>query len=192
MESLEYNLRYFEAGLTVLEDYLLSSEVFWTIENRALRGEPAFEQFTLGGLLLARAKLLASPMQGEDPMYFQKLDAEYENLRVHWRVAWGRKCQQSFHNRLGMWRNYLEDYREQAEENADRYTYEVRRRAMLTLLQSEAAVIEPAELTLLHTMDQIVRQILIPGRFIWGMSLAGGFPAEEYWYLYGYLPKRIN
>ena len=90
------------------------------------------------------------------------------------------------------WRDFIEEYRTQPEENADRYVSAVKLRAMLQLLINESDQIGEAELGLLSTLDKILRNVIQPGPFIWDSEQAEGFPAEEYWFLYGHLPNKIN
>jgi hypothetical protein len=123
---------------------------------------------------------------------FKKVQAQIEEIHTRWRVAWERKCQRSFSMRLTSWRNFLEEYRSQPEEHANRYKNAVRLRTMLQLELNELAQVEEAELGLLSTLDKILRHIFQSGDFIWEPELIEGFPTEEYWFLYGYLPGKLN
>ena len=192
MDKVEDNLRYQEGGVEVLEDYLLSSEMFWAIGTPAAEEGVELPRLTMGGLLLAWALVRASPRSPEQELRFTGVDMQIEALRKKWRVAWGRKCQHSFHPRLMMWRNFLEEYRAEPKENAGRYPHEVRWRLMLHLLQKDAQPIGQAELGLLSTLDSLLRHVLRSGAFVWEADQAGGFPPEEYWYLYGYLPRDLS
>ena len=58
----------------------------------------------------------------------------------------------------------------------------MRTRALLTLLSPYTEEDERYDLT---PLDNILRNILIPGEFIWGEELAPGFPEEDFWFLYG-------
>ena len=65
MTSAVYELGYLKAGIEILEDYLLSDDLYWAIGASPPPGEPAFRQLTLGGLLLSEQRLLGrqlSPM----------------------------------------------------------------------------------------------------------------------------------
>lgn len=189
---MEDALRYLEAGAEVLEDYLLSSHLFWDISSTASKGRRKLPNLTMGGLLLAWKLAQAGARTTEQVARFERASAKVEAVHRRWQVAWENKCRQSFLNRLNMWRNFIEEYRDQPEENADRFAYEVRWRAMLHLLQAEGQPIEPAVLNLLEMMDKILRHVLRPGPFVWQEELSGGFPQEEYWFLYGQLPRELN
>ena len=192
MDTTEDYIRYLEGGTAVLEDYLLSSEMFWAIGVPAAEAGTELPRLTMGGLMLAWALARAGPKSAEQRRRFESVEARIEAVRKRWRVAWGRKCEHSFHTRLMMWRNFLEEYRSEPKQNAERYPHEVRMRLMLHLLQKDAQPIGEAELRLLSTLDSLLRHVLRPGGFVWDAERAGGFPPEEYWFLYGYLPRNLS
>ena len=59
MSSARYDFGYFQAGVELLDDYLLSPQIYWTLGARPPAREPVYPQLTLGGLLLTGAKLRA-------------------------------------------------------------------------------------------------------------------------------------
>jgi hypothetical protein len=187
MPTTEYDLGYLRAGLAALENYLLSKELYWALGAGAPSGEPAYPPLTLGGLLLALARLHARPLSMVERDQLARMEEQIDDVRSRWRVAWERKAAQDFRARLNLWRNFLEDYRQNPGADADRYAYEVRNRIMLHLLAPEASDIPPAETELLAGLDQLLRAVLVPGDFIWEKELAPGFPRNTYWYLYGTL-----
>jgi len=192
MATTEDHLRYLEGGVEVLDDYLLSSEMYWSVGVPAAEKGVELPRLTMGGLLLARAMMRGSRLTVRQRERFDKVDTQIEVVRTRWRVAWERKCQHSFNTRLTAWRDYLEEYRTQPEEHADRYANAVKFRVMLQLLMKESVQIGEAELGLLATMDKILRNIIQPGPFIWDAEQVEGFLDEEYWFLYGHLPNKIN
>jgi len=185
MPSFDYDVRYLEAGLELLEQYLLSKEIYWPIGVSAPPGEPDLPRLTLGGLLLARTRARAWAVSSSQQEQVYRLETRLDEVRSHWRVTWERKAAQEFRSRSSLWRDFLEEYRQNQENNADRYTYEVQRRAMLDLLLEESAEIEPADRDLLFALDQLLRAVLLPGGFVWDQNLARGFPPDKFWYLYG-------
>ena len=187
MPTLEYDLGYLRAALTVLDDYLLSADLYWSIGNRPPRGEPPYPSLTLGGVLLAQARAHAHPASGNLVGQLAQADEQINAVRGRWRSAWGRKARRDFHARLNLWRDFLEEYRQKPEAHLDRYAYEVRRRVMLHRLEPEAGEIPKAEVELLAGLDRLLRIVLIPGGFVWEQELSPGFPEEPYWYLYGRL-----
>jgi hypothetical protein len=189
MPSIQYDLEYLRAGLEELESYLLSNELYWPVGAKPPAGEPAYPRLTLSGLLLARKRLHARSLPNNLPVDLARLDQRLDETRDRWRVAWEAKATREFHARLNLWRDFLQEYRDHPENNADRYAYEVQRRAMLDLLAPDATGAPQAERDLLHSLDQLLRAVLVSGEFVWETELQHGFPADEYWYLYGRLKK---
>ena len=187
MEEGEREIKFLQAGLNSLEKYLLSDELYWPFQISTKHGEAPFPALTLSSMLLARARLDAFALEGEDKYARQKIQMEIERLSSRWRVAWERKAIREYHARLKLWGAYLDDYRQSPEDHADRYAYEVGRRVMLELLEVYYQESRAAEKDLLASMDSFLHRALIPGVFIWEDSLMDGFPEDIYWYLYGRL-----
>lgn len=189
MPSANYDLRYLQAGVPQLESYLLSSEIYWPLGAQAQAGEPPYPRLTLGTLLLAQARLRGRDLSDTQHSDLARLDEQLDEIRSHWRVAWGQKAGNEYLARLNLWRNYLNEYRDEPENNADRYDYEVQRRVMLDLLGQEAEGVPASQAELLRGMDNMLRSVFVPGPFIWEAALENSFPRSEFWYLYG-RPKK--
>ncbi|MCJ7530502.1 MAG: hypothetical protein MUO64_05660 [Anaerolineales bacterium] len=192
MSKVEYDLRYLKAGVEELEQYLLSSQLYWPVHVVTPTGETPYPRLTPGELLLAQEKLRAhslspgdndevtSPVQAK----IDRLEGDFEVIRSKWRGNWGKKAAQDFSSRLALWRNFLGDYRKVPDDQAPFYAYEVRTRVILQLLEPEAVGIPAAELDMRTGLDTLLRAILVPGEFIWEAALEAGFPKADYWYLY--------
>jgi hypothetical protein len=189
-KTFDYDLAYLQASLGVFEDYLLSDEVFWPLSGNPPEGMPAFPLLTLGGVLLAQVRLIAYPATIDQQAQSQKVSAEVESVRSKWRVRLEQKATHSFTVRLRMWGDYLEEYRSNPQDNADRYSYEVRLRTMLELLKLEGGG-QAAEHELLSGLDRFLQSALLLDGFIWEPEVEGGFPRGIYWFLYGRIPARI-
>ena len=192
MPSPEYDLRYLKAGIDQLESYLLSSDVYWSIGTRAPAGETPYPQLTIGGLLLARLRAQSSIKTSTQQVELEELSGRLYDLRMRWQVAWEGKASKEFPARLNLWKNFLEEYRANPETQYDRYKYEVTRRVMLHLLGAETDNIPQAQRDLLSSLDLLLHTVFISGEFIWDVSLAANFPQEQYWYLYGGVPKSLQ
>ncbi len=191
MVSAEYDLGYIEAALPVLESYLLAEDVYWSLVAAPQGGGPTYPNLTLGTLLLTLQKLRARSLSLDQQFELERAESKIGRQQAQWRSAWEKKSSREFGARLRLWRNYLEDYRRDAENNVDRYAYEVSRRVMLTLLTDFA---DPAneEIELLHGLDIMLQSVFIPGSFIWGEEYASGFPVDRFWYLYGELADNLD
>ena len=192
MPSPEYDLRYLKAGIEQLESYLLSSDVYWSIGARAPAGETPYPKLTLGGLLLARLRAQSSIKTSTQQVELEELSRRLNDLRTRWRVAWEGKASKEFHARLNLWKNFLEEYRANPDTQYDRYKYEVTRRVMLYLLCDETENIRQAQRDLLASLDLLLHTVFVSGEFIWDVTLAASFPQEQYWYLYGGIPKSLQ
>jgi hypothetical protein len=85
MSSFDYELRYLNAGISELQTYLLSKELYWPIGIRASRGEKGYPRLTLGNLLLSLVKATALAK-----MTFQKdsiadVTLRMDTIRNDWR-----------------------------------------------------------------------------------------------------------
>ena len=158
--------KYIETALPELQTYLLSDTLFYPLTYPLPR-------LTLGGLLLAQRRLHAY----EDA---SSLDLRLDTLRSKWCVAWEKKAIQEFETRLTLWRNYLDDCREE-EALLENYAREVRWRVMLGLLSAEL----PADSSELNALDQRLRTKFRMGEFIWDEALVSEFSQDDYWFLYG-------
>ena len=176
MTTVEKDRAYLEAGIIELEEYLLSNELYWPI---AARGYD-LPRLTIGGLLLVRTRLEARDER------IEPLVTQLEAVRSKWQVAWETKASREVKARMRLWSNYLTDYRQNPEGQADAYPHEVRYRVMLHLLLAELPA-SPAEQESLSQLDNVLRANLSAGDFIWEADLQFGFPRGVYWFLYGEL-----
>jgi len=172
----EKDRAYLEAGISELNDYLLSQELYWPISARGFD----LPRLTIGGILLTQAQLEARDER------IESLVAQLDGVRSKWRVAWETKAGREVGARLRLWSNYLTDYRQNPEQHADLYPHEVRYRVMLQLLLAELPA-PPPEQEALSQLDSLLRANLQTSDFIWDTDIQTGFPSEVYWYLYGKL-----
>lgn len=191
MSSIEYDRRYVQWGVGVLESYLLSEEATWPVHISQPAGEAPYPLLTLEGLLLAMLRLQSSTRSPEETARDDQLQLELDGIHLRWRVAWEHKATRRYISRLNLWRNFLEEYRDAPETHADRYRYEVRLRVFLDILSDNTGEMDPATPQMLQGLDLLLQAALVRADFIWDGRIKGGFPAERYWYLYGKLPLRL-
>jgi hypothetical protein len=173
MPNLDQDKRFFEAGVSVLSDYLLSKELFYPLGCDLPR-------LTIGNLLLTQMRLRVSGIEARD--------SRIDTVRAKWRVAWEQNSSHEIHTRLELWQNFLSEYRASPEGNADRFSVEVRHRAILHLLSKETEKV--SELDQLPQLDHLLRSSLLPGNFIWEKQVEPSFPQSEYWFLFGHLKSK--
>lgn len=187
MTSADYDLGYLRGGISQLEEYLLSKDLYWPPGAKPPPGGPAYPRMTLSSMLLAQARLHARSLTPEQRDQLARLDEQMDAIRNRWQVAWENKVAHEFSARLNLWRNFLQEYGEKPSQNYDRYAYEVSRRAMLELLMKEAGNLPAAERELFSGLDKLLRAVFVPGEFVWDSELERGFPSQPYWYLYGHI-----
>ncbi len=187
MERAEREIKYLRAGLAIFEKYLLSDELYWSVQASGKPGELPYPSLTLSAMLLAQTRLEAYKLEGEEKYERQKIDRELDRLGTRWRVAWERKATEEFRARLKLWGSFMNEYRLRPEDHSDRYAYEVSRRVMLELLTPDAQAVPKVEVELLGHLDAFLRGVLITGKFIWEVEIMDAFPEKVYWYLYGRL-----
>ncbi len=185
--TVEYDLEYARAGVAELDDYLLSKELFWPLSGTPPGGKP-FPRLTLGGLLLALARLKARELSVSHNASFTRLEAQLDGVRSRWRVAWGRKAAREYPSRLTQWRNYLDDYAKNSSAYASAYAQEARLRLILHLLEPQLDMPSSAHLSMLAGLDLRLQAKFEAGEFVWEAELAAGFPPDTFWFLYGGLP----
>lgn len=167
MSTLEADRAYYENGIEELERYLLSNELYWPCRSRT----PDLTQLTPGGLLLVRARLTGWRATG-----LEALDARLDGIRSAWRSAWEGKALREVHARSELWREFLSGYHGSPREVARLYSQHVRQRVIIALLGEKS-----------DPMDSLLKNIFLPGSFLWEEKLQGGFPQSEFWFLYGTL-----
>lgn len=159
------DLRWLQAAVPQLKDYLLSNEIFWNIGS-----DP---QLTLGNLLLAEAQVKAS---GGD----KNLLVEIAAKKKEWHSAWQKKAKREFASRLRQWTQHLAELSENPSRYASQYKTEVRVRTLLELLAGEA----PGLSSQLTALDSKLKALTASGDFVWGADAEGAFPKSKYWFLW--------
>ena len=182
-QVFSYYQNYLQAGIAELQNYLLSDDLF---RPMGLSGYP---NLTLGGLLYFQRCASALAATDFQRNTFQKISTDLDVSRTRWRVAWEQKAARGFQSRLRQWGQVLNEIRSEPEKNAPYYRYEVRTRAMLTLLRPESGDLAPADREQYESQNLLLRALLQPSAFIWEPDLEPAFPQTEFWYLWG-LPKQ--
>jgi hypothetical protein len=186
MQSIEQNLSLLERIVDEFEPFILSAEIFWTLDHKGIRGTPP-PRLTLGGLLLILDELSAQnpEMTPKEAMRYDKLIRKVEGIHGQWRVAVENKAGQELKARLNMWRAYLQDL-EEKHEWIENYSREVRTRVMLhhlmAIIGSKPEL--ETEYKMINNLDKRIWDFVIPGKFIWDDLLQPIYPKEKFPYLY--------
>lgn len=173
MNSPEKDKAFFEAGLQQLETYILSKELYWFSSSHTTD----FTQVTLGAMLLVRERLKGWKIPG-----IQELSMQMDTVHLKWRSAWDAKAGREIRARMELWKNYLHEARHVPDEFARQYPYQVRLRAILTLLVDE---LHESPSDSIIVLDAGLHRLLQNCTFVWDPALAWAFPKESFWFLYG-------
>lgn len=184
--AAENDWEFLRAALPDLRDYILSADVYWTLQPAGRSAAGArLPRLTLGNLLLSQARLSAVNLDGQRRDELEQVTREIGRLREEWRSNWSLKAGREFSSRLNLWQQYVRDLRGDPRQHAAGYASEVRSRAILRLLRAEMLEGVPAsEEEMLAMVDQILRGLAQPGPFVWEPEVAGAFPQQEFWFLY--------
>lgn len=177
------DLNYLIKGVEDLEDYLLSSELYWNL--------PGLSRLTLGGLYLSKVRLETATFQPGEEKSFIEAVQQIEYVGHRWRVAKEKKTQWEITSRLNLWQNYLSDYWISPEDFGDAYSHEVRWRVMLQLL-GDSISDDFKEKSILDALDNRLKFSFLTGEFLWPEELSIKFDNNKYWFLYGKLPVRMK
>jgi hypothetical protein len=187
--SATYELVYLQTSVGLIEDYLLSPEIYWSLRAKPRVGDPPYPMLTLGGILQARIKAKCRSLTTSQQVLLGDLNDQIEAAHLRWRVAWETKATHEYRSRLILWRDFLGEYRRQPANHVNRYAYEVNRRVIIQLLAPYASGAPSIEIDLLTALDKMLKGAFEPGEFIWEAELGQGFPRDKYWYLWGRLRK---
>jgi hypothetical protein len=179
----ESDLLFLHEALPDLREYILSSEIYWRLAAGSSRNK--LPQLTIGNLALSLARLEAAAQTGEMKAEFDQLKQQIQQVRSAWLANWRVKGGREFGARLNLWRQYMHELRGDPSGQWVFYSTEVRKRAILTLLNvGDHADISGTQNDQLAMLDQILRGLTQPGPFVWGKELSDGFPEDTFWFLY--------
>lgn len=185
MPNPEYHLRYLRASLENLEDYLLSSTLFWPSGISAPTGEAPFPHITIGNLLVERAMLsamMAGAASATAPL--ADIEAVLERVMSKWRVAWEGKVDAEIPSRLRQWQEWLRDEGADGPPAPGHYRSGIRLRLLLDLLGEQGTKAASNLAAQLPALDSRLRAMVQSGDFVWDEVYQAGFPQDKYWYLY--------
>jgi hypothetical protein len=181
---LERDWTYLEEASANLEDYLLSSQLYYPLGGFLKKhSDQGLLQLTLGNVLVTLARLQAITWSGEEAQRLDQFQDQVNDIRQRWRSNWILKAEKEFPARLNLWQTCIRDWAAGEEHTLTGYRHQVRWRVILHLLCDEPSMRYHEE-TMLTGLDSRLRQISHTGPFVWEKELETGFPKSIYWYLY--------
>jgi hypothetical protein len=181
MKSTQEKLSFLQQGVSEIEDYLLSEQLFWPLGSG--------ERLTIGSLLLAEKQVHAVENTLDDPQEFISIKKSIDSLRRKWRSNWSNKAEKEFDARLRQWEQAIRELLEDRQnKNLVVYRQEVTLRVLLEILMGEIIQLPEKETFRLSALDRRLRTVMQPGEFIWKSTWQEEFPQKQYWFLYVSLP----
>lgn len=167
--------RFLYAAAEILQEYLLSTVLFWPV--------PGFSQPLTPGNLLFSSRKVAFFYQVNPGFTDLPIWKQIEKLKSENRTAWTRKVDHEIRSRLTQWKEILSDI-EHGDPNPMGISASVRVRTLLTLLMDEDPYQPPAILNELAMLDQRFESFSFESGFVWESRFEPIFPKDTFWYLY--------
>ncbi len=184
-QPLARDWAFIRAAVESLQDYLLSSELYWPLfvhPREKVTGN--LLQLTLGNLILTQARLKGYPWTDGQMSELAEANAKIAQVKEKWKTAWTNKAVREIPARLKLWQDYVDDLCEQPRLKVANYPFQVRWRTVLDFLSHESAGRPETDLSRLFEVDLRLKKICQPGSFVWEAELEPSFPKERFWYLY--------
>lgn len=176
-----------------LDAYLKSDTLFWE-PSRRIAGGLALPKLTIGGFLLAMRRLdtLRDYLSLDQADVLARARRELQQQRSQWRSRYQNKLARELRSRQDAWAWYLDDVRQQGEPIIAHYPHQVETRIKAELLLGElgdgGTDIDESRARQ-AALDQRLGTDFAVGEFCWIEELAGGFPPDRFWYLWGWPRK---
>lgn len=176
----QYHLKYLKLAIPDLESYVLSPTVFWPLPSASSSiNEPGMDQMTLGGVILSLKVITAFSLP--EAITFSDV---INDIRERWRSNWAKKAAREFAQRVHNWEHTIQELTRQSAGRLNVYRGQVRNRVILELLKDEIPPEKPTELGALVSLDSTLRNLFVPGEFLWDTPLQSVFPQPRFWFLY--------
>jgi hypothetical protein len=186
VNSKEIERIYAESSLNELKEYLLSSTLFWPLSLRDLNKEEqsSIPKLTPGNLYLCLRKINTYEFAPELMVGVKDIEERIILMLNDWQSSWKNKAQLEYPLRINMWESYLSELKRNPALNKGTFSYQVRNRMILDLLEEELKVAKKNEIENIKYLDESLKNLVRDGDFIWEFDLTRGFPKNPYWYLY--------
>lgn len=184
--DLDHDVEILSAMASSLTPYLYENEMYGHLSGTMPR-------LTVGGLLLRLYRLnkLEDELDAEQQAQVQDAHINFEAECSKWAVHYENKLQRELHMRLDALDRFLKECADDAQNCAAGYPTQAEKRTMIHHLYQEAAELNvlPHEAEqLLHQIDERLRRVFQTGEFITDERLQAAYPADTFWWLYGYIP----
>lgn len=184
-ERLEQDATVLAAMVEQMDQYLDSDILYWP----APRG--GMPVLTLGGYLLReyRLKALAGLLPAGQQAQISAAVTQFNQVLADRVVRFEKKAHHELEARLRQWEETLKDMDRGTFDRSSNYSTAVETRAIIQALLDRLAMppfrAEQRPAQHLSLLDTRLRNIWVPGEFVWPEAWEGAYPRGEYWWLYG-------
>ncbi len=186
MDSKEIERIYAVSSLNALKDYLLSPTQFWPISLPGLSKDEqsSVPKLTPGNLYLCLRKINTYDYAPNLISGVKDIEERISSILDAWQANWRKKAQLEIPIRINLWDSYLNELKRNPALNMGSYSYQVRNRVILDLLEEELKVAKNDDIVSIRYLDEKLKNLVTDGDFIWQSDLIRGFPKINYWYLH--------
>lgn len=186
--NAKMELNYLFEAVPLLDKYLESKDVAWSLPGIALEPAFAFSTLTIGVILFMLKRSKARNLTGNPATERGEYETRIFQSKIHHEQAWMKKVGQDLGNRMRLWGTYLDGYHGDPLSIIHSYPNHVSQRVIIQALMEEqdagSLMVAPLQM-MLQTLDAALKVIFEPGGFVWEPELMAGFPKDTYWYLFG-------
>lgn len=174
-----------EAMAGEFENYLASDALYWQMDPAHPSGH-AWPKLTIGGGLerMWRLQAYEGHFTVDQRARLERARRRLDTVRDTRKAQYVAKATRELQSRMDAWQWFLDDYANRPGELAVYYPSEVRDRLKIALLM-DVLQGQADKVHRLQALDDRLRADFVPGEFVWDAALAGVFPPEPYWWLYG-------
>lgn len=175
-----------EAMADELETYIVANELYRTLSLRTAEGNQTLQM--TGADLLTRLyrlqgerTLLSAPDQARLDAVQTRVDDTIYSLRNRFQ----ERLQREIKARLDSLKWFLDDCLADRQRCRVEFPFEMRNRQRIEeALKMMSYQLPEAQQSFLRQIDARIRQVALPGEFLWDERWKAIFPPQPYWYLY--------
>jgi hypothetical protein len=186
LDSKDKERIFAESSVHELKEYLLSPTLFWPLSLPGLNRDEqtSIPKLTPGNLYLCLRKLDAYDFAPDLMVGIKDIEKNILLMLNDWQSSWKKKAKLEFPIRINLWESYLKELKRNPTLNMGSFSYQVRNRIILDLLEEKLKVANYDELVNIRFLDESLKNLITDSDFIWEYDLISGFPKNPYWYLY--------
>lgn len=175
-----------EAMADELETYIVANELYRTLSLRTAEGNQTLQM--TGADLLTRLYRLQGErnlLSAADQARLDAVQTRVDNTIYSLRNRFQERLQREIKARLDSLKWFLDDCLADRQRCRVEFPFEMRNRQRIEeALKMMSYQLPEAQQNFLRQIDARIRQVALPGEFLWDERWKAIFPPQPYWYLY--------